>query len=95
MVISNIAATAASLSENDPYGVIELGFAYSGTTPQNGTTVYFGAHLSDGTNEEDVLFPLAVTAGDNIPASADFSYTPTVTFTGTVAATEGKVYYTA
>lgn len=95
MVISNVAATAMPLSENDPYGVVELGFTYSGTTPQHGTTVYFGALLSDGTNSEDVLFPLAVTSGDDIPANADFSYTPAVTFSGTVSATEGKVYYTA
>lgn len=95
MATITVAATASALSTNAPYDVVDLTFTYSGTTVQNGTTLYYSAHLSNGTVSEDVLFPLTVTSGSNIPASEEFAYTPGVTFTTTVAATDGKVYYTA
>ena len=90
-----VTSTATALSTNTPYDVVDLTFNYAGTTVQNGTTLYYGAHLSDGTVSEDVIFPLAVTSGSNIPASEEFAYTPSVTFTAAITATNGKVYYTA
>lgn len=95
MATINVAATATSLSTNEPYGVVDLTFTYSGTTVQNGTVIYYGAHLSDGTNSEDVLFPFTVTSGTDIPTSEEFAYTPQTTFIAAVTATVGKVYYTA
>lgn len=95
MATINVTASASALSANSPYSVVDLTFSYADTTTQNGTTLYYGAHLSDGTVSEDVLFPLAVTAGANIPASEEFSYTPGVTFSSAVTATDGKIYYTA
>lgn len=90
-----VTASATALSTNVPYDVVDLTFSYAGTTVQNGTVIYYGAHLSDGTVSEDVLFPLTVTSGSNLPASEEFSYTPAVTFTTTITATNGKIYYTA
>lgn len=95
MATVNVTATAQALTANEPNAVVDLAFTYSGSTVQNGTTIYFGAHLSDGTNTEDALFPMTVTTGTAIPASADFSYTPGVAFSGTITPTLGKVYYTA
>ena len=95
MATINVTASASALSTNSPYSVVDMVFSYADTTAQNGTTIYYGAHLSDGTASEDVLFPFAVTAGTNIPASEEFSYTPSVTFADTITATDGKIYYTA
>lgn len=95
MVLTNITVSPLALSTNSPYDVLDLTFTYAGTTVQNGTTIYYGAHLSDGTVSEDVLFPLTVTAATDIPASEEFAYTPGVAFSAAVSATEGKVYYTA
>ena len=95
MATINVTATATALSTNSPYDVVDLTFNYAGTTVQNGTTIYYSAHLSDGTNSEDVLFPLTVTAGTDIPASEEFAYTPQAVFTAAITATDGKIYYTA
>lgn len=95
MATINVAASASALSTNSPYSVVDLTFSYADTTAQNGTTIYYAAHLSDGTVSDDVLFPFTVTAGTNIPASEEFSYTPAVTFSDAVTATDGKIYYTA
>lgn len=95
MAAINVTATASALSASSPYSVVDLAFTYADTTVQNGTVIYYGAHLSDGTASEDVLFPFTVTAGSNIPASQEFSYTPGVTFSGAITATDGKIYYTA
>ena len=95
MATINVTASAATLSTNSPYAVVDLTFTYAGTTSQKGTTIYYGAHLSDSTNSEDVLFPFSVTANTNIPASEEFSYTPKTAFAAAITATDGKVYYTA
>ncbi|KPU42424.1 hypothetical protein OXPF_42090 [Oxobacter pfennigii] len=95
MAIVNVAANVTALSENSPYSVVELIFNYEGTTVQNGTVIYYSAHLSDGTNSEDVVFPFTITAGTEIPATGNFAYTPGVTFISEINATEGKIYYTA
>lgn len=97
MATLNVTATAQTLTENDPYAVVDLAFTYAGTTVQHGTAVYFGAHLTDGTHSEDALFPVTVTSGDNIPQSGNFSYTSTAGFNApiSVTANSGKVYYTA
>ena len=95
MATINVTASASALSINSPYSVVDLTFSYADTTTQNGTTIYYGAHLSDGTLSEDVLFPITVTAGSNIPASEQVSYTPSVTFASAITATDGKIYYTA
>ena len=95
MAAISVSVSATALSENSPNSVVDITFNYTGTTEQNGTVIYYGALLSDGTNSEYVLFPLTVTSGTDIPADSEFSYTPTVTFTGTINASQGKVYYTA
>lgn len=95
MAADNVTASAAPLSTSNTYDIVDLTFAYSGTTVQNGTKIYYAAHLSDGTVSEDVVFPYTVTSGSNIPASEDFAYTPGVTFTAPITATVGKVFYTA
>ncbi len=96
MALINVTATAQTLTANEPYDVVDLAFTYAGSTVQHGTKVYFGAHLSDGTHSEDALFPVTVTSGDNIPSSANFSYTSTAGFNAPISVTEGsgKVYYT-
>lgn len=95
MAAVTVTASAMSLTNNSKYEVVDITFNYSGTTVQNGTVIYYAAHLSDGTVSEDVLFPLTVTSGTNIPASQEFSYTPGVNFTSTITGTDGKIYYTA
>lgn len=95
MAAINVTTTAVSLSENALYDVIDLTFNYAGTTTQHGTLIYYAAHLTDGTVSEDVLFPFTVTSATNIPASEEFAYVPTVTFTAAVTASAGKVFYTA
>lgn len=95
MATVNVTATAMALSTNSPYDVVDLTFNYAGTTVQNGTTIYYSAHLSDGTNTEDALFPLTVISGTDLPASEEFAYTPQTTFTAIITATDGKIYYTA
>ncbi len=90
-----VTASAMALSQNSPYSVVDLTFNYQDTTVQNGTVLYYGALLSDGTNTEYVLFPLTVTSGTDIPDTAEFAYTPDVTFTAEITASEGKIYYTA
>lgn len=95
MATINVTASVSALSTNSPYSVVDLTFGYAGTTEQNGTTIYYGAHLSDGTVTDDVLFPFTVTAGTNIPASEEFAYTPSVTFTDPITASGGIIYYTA
>ncbi|HHY51658.1 MAG TPA: hypothetical protein GX499_00240 [Clostridiales bacterium] len=94
MATVDVNVTATALSENSPNSVIDITFNYGETTEQNGTVIYYGALLTDGTDSEYVLFPLTVTPGTNIPASSEFAYTPTVAFTGTVTGSQGKVYYT-
>ncbi|WOC33364.1 MULTISPECIES: hypothetical protein [Caproicibacterium] len=89
-----VTATAEALSENAPYSVVDLSFHYADTTTQGGTAIYYSATLSDGDLSEDVLFPLAVTAGSAIPADEEFAYTPSAAFTKTVTASNGKIYYT-
>ncbi|MGI6402865.1 MAG: hypothetical protein ACOX0K_01300 [Oscillospiraceae bacterium] len=95
MALITVNATATAMSENSPNSVVEITFNYGGTTEQNGTVIYYGALLSDGTNSEYVLFPLTVSSGTDIPASSEFAYTPAVTFTGEITASQGRVYYTA
>lgn len=95
MATVNVTTTAQTLTTNTPYAVVDLTFNYAGTTAQTGTVIYYGAHLTDETNTEDVLFPFTVSANTDIPASEEFSYTPSVVFTNTVTASGGKVYYTA
>ena len=94
MATVNVNVTATALSENSPNSVLDITFTYAGTTEQNGTVIYYGALLTDGSNSEYVLFPLTVSSGTNIPASSEFAYTPAVIFTGEVTASQGKVYYT-
>ena len=86
--------SAMELSSSSLYDVVELTFNYAGTTVQSGTIIYYGAHLSDGTVEEDVLFSLDVLADTEIPASSSFAYTPGVAFDAEITATNGRVYYT-
>jgi hypothetical protein len=94
MALINIDASALSLSENSPYSVVEVEFNYSETTVQNGTVIYYGATLSDGTNSEEILFSLTVTSGEEIPASSVFAYAPDVVFESEITASNGRVYYT-
>lgn len=95
MAALDVTASAKALSENSPFGVVELTFNYEETTAQNGTVLFYSAYLSDGTISEYVVFPLTVTAGTDIPAEESFAYTPGVTFTAEITATEGQIYYTA
>ncbi len=95
MATLTVTASAMELSSNSPYSVVDLTFNYSGTTVQSGTSIYYGAHLSDGSASEDVLFPFTVVPETEIPATNDFAYTPGVTFTDEITATNGKIYYTA
>lgn len=88
-------ASAMELSSNSPYSVVELTFDYAGTTVQNGTVIYYSAHLSDGTITDDVIFPFTVTTATDIPATNSFAYTPNVNFTAVITATDGMIYYTA
>ena len=95
MATVSVTASATSLSISDIYDVVDLTFSYSGTTTQNGTKIYYSAHLSDGTVSEDVMFPFTVTSGTTLPASEEFAYTPGVSFTAAITATNGLIYYTA
>jgi hypothetical protein len=95
MASVNVSVNAISLSTSDLYDVVDLTFNYAGTTLQNGTIIYYAAHLSDGTVTDDVLFPYTVITATDIPASTEIAYTPTVTFTAPITATLGKVFYTA
>jgi hypothetical protein len=90
----NVLVTAQALSQTSPENtVVEITFTYSGTTiTPSDTTIYYSATLSDGTNTENVFFPYTI-PGTDIPASETFAYVPSVSFSGTITGSDGKVYY--
>ncbi|MGI6772961.1 MAG: hypothetical protein GX264_08470 [Clostridiales bacterium] len=91
----NVDVIAQALQDNDVFEVVDITFTYEEETEQNGSVIYYGATLTDGTVSEDVLFSQSVTPGTDIPETASFAYEPTVAFTGTITGNNGKVYYTA
>lgn len=96
-----VAVTQQALTGNLPDNtLIQATFTYTGTTPQHGDTLYYAATISDNAtnpNTENVLFPLTVTSGTNIPTTPQiFEFKPSTVFTGSTlsAGTTGKVFYT-
>ena len=95
----SVAVTPQALTGNLPDNtLIQVTFTYSGSVTHSGTTIYYGATISDTSDpvkSENVLFPLTVTAGPIPTTGQIFEYEPTEAFTGTLTAgTTGKVYYT-
>jgi hypothetical protein len=90
----NVNVTPVALSESLPENSeVSITFTYSGETiTPSDTTIYYSATLSDGTNTENVFFPYTI-PGTDIPSSVTFDYMPTVSFSGTITGSDGKVYY--